>query len=157
MIFSPSLCTWKACGGRWSIGPGRPCQSRAGWKKMATELFAEFWNGMLAQRQGDILQLGVKIKSVFAAFAVGAGEFHAAKRGGQVADVMAVDPGHAGLNAERHAVGARDVASPDIRCQAVAHAVGFSQGIVFVLEGNGGQYRAENFLLRDTHPVLAGK
>ena len=55
----------------------------------------------------------------------------------------------------REAVGAADIAGPDIGGQAVADVVGDAQSIGLVGERNGGQHGAENLLLGDPHRVAA--
>ena len=47
---------------------------------------------VLTQRHRHVLDFGVELQGVFAAFAVGAAVFDAAEGGGEVADVVAVDP-----------------------------------------------------------------
>jgi hypothetical protein len=49
---------------------------------------------------------------------------------------------------------ASDVGAPNACRQAVRGAIGDAQGVGFVVEGNHGQHRSEDFLLRNPHVVF---
>ncbi len=87
---------------------------------------------MLTQGHGNVLQLGIKLKRMVAAFSMRAAEFHAAERRGKMANVVAVDPSHAGFELQGHAVCPFDIFCPNIGCEPVRDIVGFGQSIGFI-------------------------
>src|SRR5690606_34038026 len=82
-----------------------------------------------------VAQIGVKLERVYATFAADARGLGAAKRGPQVAQKPAVDPGEADVDALRHPVGAADVLREDRRRQSVAVGVDLAQHLLFAVEG----------------------
>src|SRR5580704_1176883 len=119
--------------------------------------FAKLRDDMGSERNGDVLQLGVKLEGVLTALAMRAAELDAAEGRGQMTHVVTVDPGHAGFEREGHAVRPRYVAHPDVGCKAVLHVIGLGQRVGFVLERNGCQNGTKNLLLRNAHVIFAGQ
>src|ERR1700721_1809657 len=113
------------------------CPTRIMRGKMDILTFTKLGNGVRSERYGDVLELGVKLERMLAALAMRAAELDAAEGRRQMTDVVAVDPGHARFERQCHAVGAGDVAGPEVSCQAVFHVVGLGQRVGFILERNG--------------------
>src|SRR5947209_11175330 len=66
----------------------------------------------------------------------------------------AVDAEHAGADALRDSQRAADVSGPDGAGEPVLVLVHEANDLLFVLERDDGQYRAEDFLLGDPHPIV---
>lgn len=88
------------------------------------------------------------------AFAADAGGLHAPEGGTQVADVVGVDPHHAGLDGVGDAVAALEIRGPDVGGQAELGGVGEFDGLGLVVEGGDGDDRAEDLLLEDPGVAL---
>src|ERR1700759_5262658 len=73
-------------GSRLLIAPERP-----------TFLNSQLLNLVRASRQRDMLGFHVEVEGVFAPVAADAGRLHATERGRQMADVLRIEPDHAGL------------------------------------------------------------
>src|SRR5258708_5017323 len=71
-----------------------------------------------------------------------------------MADVFGIEPDHAGLERVRHAERAAHIAGPDVTGEAILHAIGNSDGVALVPEGNDGQERSEYFFLGYAHPGM---
>src|SRR5262249_54240873 len=80
------------------------------------------------------LRLGEEAQRLVAAFAADAALFHAAEGSAEVAQEPAVHPDRAAFEAVGDAVGARQVARPEGRRQAIGDAVGMGDHVVFALE-----------------------
>src|SRR3954470_10893205 len=76
--------------------------------------------------EGDVhgLLLGVEVDRAVPALVAETGGLHPAERGAQVADVVRVQPDHAGLDRLRDAVAAGQVAGPDVAGEPVTDVVG---------------------------------
>lgn len=95
------------------------------------------------------LLVGVEVDRAVAALVAQAGGFDAAERGAQVADVVAVEPHHAGLDVLGEVVRPGQVLRPDVGGQAVLGVVRQGEGFVVVLERGDGHDGTEDFLLED--------
>lgn len=106
--------------------------------------------------EGDVddLRFGVEVDAVRAALAAHARSLDAAERRAQVADVVGVDPDHAGCDGVRDAVAALEVRGPDVRGQTELRGVREVHGLGLVVEGSDGHDRAEDLLLEDTGVTL---
>ena len=87
---------------------------------------------MVTHGNTDVFHFGEHFKAVLAAFAAGAGGFHAAKRLAQVADVLGIDEHHAGFNTARQTQHFADVLGPDVGRQAILDVVRQAQSFRFV-------------------------
>src|SRR5690606_33157573 len=106
---------------------------------------------VIPQRDGHVLRLHVEVEAVVAAVAAYAAGLHATERRRQVADVVRVDPDHAGVELAREAVGPRHVVRPQVGGEAVVDVVGDPQGLGFAIEGERHEYRPEDLLPGDAH------
>src|SRR5262245_25802020 len=97
----------------------------------------------------DALHLRVLAHRVETHLATIAALPHAAERRARVHALVAVDPHHAGTQLAREAVRTRQVRRPESRAEAVVGAVGDPKRLVVVLEGQHGDERPEDLLLRD--------
>src|SRR4051794_34787615 len=81
-----------------------------------TELAPHTELGGVHVAEGDVhgLLLGVEVDRAVPALVAETGGLHPAERGAQVADVVRVQPDHAGLDRLRDAVAAGQVAGPDV-------------------------------------------
>ncbi|ENN88749.1 hypothetical protein RHSP_43422 [Rhizobium freirei PRF 81] len=119
---------------------------------------AEFLDGVRLGGEGDVLGFHVEIEGPVAAVAADAGILDPTEGGRQVAHIFRIHPDHAGFEMIGETEGAGDVGGPEIARQAVLDIVGKRERIGFILEGDGGQHRPEDFLLGDAHLVVgAGK
>lgn len=108
----------------------------------------------LAESDVDDLRFGVEVDAVGAALAAHAGGLHPAEGGAQVADVVGVDPDHAGCDGVCDAVAALEVGGPDVGGQTELGGVGEFHGLGLVVEGGDGDHGAEDLLLEDTGVAL---
>ena len=110
-------------------------------------------SGNVGVAEGDVHDagLGVEVEAVLAALAAEPARLHATERRSQVADVVRVEPHHAGLDAMGDAVAATQVVGPDVGGEAVAGVVGQPNGLVFVVERRDAHDGAEDLLLEDAH------
>src|SRR5687768_16980686 len=108
-------------------------------------------------RNADVLRFHVEIETVVAAIAADSARLHATERRRQVAIVLGVDPDHARLERAREAMRAPDVVRPEIRGEAIAHAVCDRKRLALVGEWYDGQHRSEDLLLRHSKVVLRAR
>src|SRR5438270_12773285 len=78
----------------------------------------------------------------------------AAKADGCIHEPVGVDPYQAGFKFARERMRLFYVAGPNGGSQAVRAGVGLRGDLLHIVEADGGQYRPENFFLRDGHLVF---
>src|SRR4029079_5137318 len=92
-------------------------RSPAGGFAWSASLFASdayLGRAVLVEPDGDILLLHVDLEGVIAAVAADAARLDAAERRRQMPHVLRIDPDHAGFDVLGDAMGAADVAGPEI-------------------------------------------
>src|ERR1700690_3600134 len=101
----------------------------------------------------DRFGLEIGIDRFLPAFPADAAALIAAEGRHEADGAIAVDPDRAGLDALRHAYGAPDIRGPYARRQPIGAVISDCERLVFILEGNDGEDRAEHFFPRDSHAV----
>src|SRR4029077_12663493 len=102
----------------------------------------------------DVLRLQKYLLTPGAALTARTGGLGAAKGLPQVADILAVDEAHPGVDRSRHPVGAAEIFAPDITAEPIANIVGLGNRIGLVGEGNEAGHGPEDLLLCDGHAVV---
>src|ERR1035441_8995614 len=103
---------------RWPAGTGQagaPCQPT----RVRRSRRAPMGNVVIGDRDADILRLAEHLEAPGPAFAAGSRRLGAAEGLAQIADVLAIDEAHARLDRGGDAVGATEVARPDIARQTI--------------------------------------
>src|SRR5208282_2324536 len=98
----------------------------------------------LAERDVDGLLLRVEVQRPVTAFVPHAGSLDASERRPQIADVVRVQPDHAGLHPLREGVRALEVPGPEIGGEAVLYAVCQFQCLLLGVEWRDGDDRTED-------------
>ena len=102
------------------------------------------------QFDADVLELGVEVERVNAAFSADAARFHAAKWSAQVAQEPVVDPHEARFDASGDAMCAADILRPHRRAQPVFGVIGHGDRFIFVIEWLDVANRPEDLLFDAT-------
>src|ERR1700678_1110263 len=102
------------------------------------------------QLNADIVQFGIKVQRVHAAFTPDARKAHAAKGRAQVAQKPTIDPGNSGSELLGDSMAALEVTCPDGRRQSIICVVRECNGLVFGIERSDVANRTENFFLHAT-------
>src|ERR1700736_5025005 len=108
----------------------------------------------LLETDEDVLDCRVELQRVHTQLAADAAALVAAEGRLLMDASAAVDAEHPGLDAPGDPQRAPDVARPDRPEKPVRRVVHEPQDLVLVGEGDDGQHRSENFLLRDPHAIL---
>src|SRR5699024_9878016 len=112
-------------------------------------LLTENWVVYFAQVDVHCLLIGVEVDRAVVTFLAKSGSLDTTERGAKIADVVGVEPNHAGINILCEVVGALQVVGPDISGQSVAGVVGQLECFFVSIEGRNCNHRAEDLFLDD--------